>query len=153
MLSMWLATVFLTSKISYLQFPSLTHRTETGSRKGGKLLPNNNPPGPIKQSSQSIAGVGFAVHFANLSILWKNAGPKPFCWAKPACFAFSSSKICCAEHITYIYVYVCTLSLNIVAHVMQVSFFRQFGISVTKEDYNCLRLGFIAVSIATNPPL
>jgi hypothetical protein len=50
-------------------------------------------------------------------------------------------------------VYVCTLSLNIVAHVMQVSFFRQFGISVTKEDYNCLRLGFIAVSIATNPPL
>ncbi|KAH8972757.1 hypothetical protein BDL97_01G008300 [Sphagnum fallax] len=25
-----------------------------------------------------------------------------------------------------------------------VSFFRQFGISVTKEDYNCLRLGFIA---------
>ncbi|CAM6077321.1 unnamed protein product [Sphagnum tenellum] len=47
-----------------------------------------------------------------------------------------------AGHITYIYV--CTLSLHIVAHIMQVSFFRQFGISVTKEDYNCLRLGFIA---------
>ncbi|CAM6026264.1 unnamed protein product [Sphagnum balticum] len=44
----------------------------------------------------------------------------------------------------HIYIFVCTLSLYVVAHIMQVSFFRQFGISVTKEDYNCLRLGFIA---------
>ncbi len=33
---------------------------------------------------------------------------------------------------------------------MQVSFFRQFGISVTKEDYNCLRLGFIAVRMGAD---
>jgi mlo protein len=45
---------------------------------------------------------------------------------------------------SHICMYICTLSLYIVAHIMQVSFFRQFGISVTKEDYNCLRLGFIA---------
>jgi hypothetical protein len=39
--------------------------------------------------------LGFAVPFASLSIVCKNAGSKAFCWAKPACFDFSSSKICC----------------------------------------------------------
>jgi hypothetical protein len=27
--------------------------------------------------------LGSAIPFTSLSILWKNAGPKPFCWAKP----------------------------------------------------------------------
>jgi hypothetical protein len=33
-----LATVFLTSKISYLLFLNLTHKTETGTIKGRRLL-------------------------------------------------------------------------------------------------------------------
>jgi hypothetical protein len=35
--------------------------------------------------------LGFARPFIRVSKLCKNAGPKPFCWAKPACFDFSSS--------------------------------------------------------------
>jgi hypothetical protein len=33
-----LATVFLTSKISYLLLPNLTHKTETATIKGRRLL-------------------------------------------------------------------------------------------------------------------
>ncbi len=36
------ATMFLASKISYLLFPNLTHKTETGGETS-----NSNPPGPI----------------------------------------------------------------------------------------------------------
>jgi hypothetical protein len=34
-----------------------------------------------------------AVPYADLSIMWKNVGPNPFCWAKSACFDFPSSKM------------------------------------------------------------
>ncbi len=47
---------------------------------------NSNPTGPIKLSRQSTAGVRLCSVFTSLSILCKNAGPKPFCWATPACF-------------------------------------------------------------------
>jgi hypothetical protein len=48
----------------------------------------SNPPEPIKLFSQSIAVLGFHVPFTSLCILCKNAGPKPFCGAKQACFDF-----------------------------------------------------------------
>jgi hypothetical protein len=32
------ATIFLTSKISYLFFPNLTQKTETSTAEGGRLL-------------------------------------------------------------------------------------------------------------------
>jgi len=32
---------------------------------------------------------GFGVPFTSLSKMYKNAGPKPFCSTKPACFDFS----------------------------------------------------------------
>ncbi len=41
----------------------------------------------------------FVVHFTSLSKLCKNDGPKPFCWAKPACFVFSSSNLNLQGHI------------------------------------------------------
>jgi hypothetical protein len=88
------ATIFLTAKISYLLFPNLTHKTETGTAKGGRLL-----IAILLNQSNHLANqqqvLGFAVPFATLSILCENAGSKPFCWGKLACFDFSSSKICC----------------------------------------------------------
>jgi hypothetical protein len=39
--------------------------------------------------------LGFAVPFASLGILCKNARLKPFCSAKQAGFDFSSTKLCC----------------------------------------------------------
>ncbi len=39
--------------------------------------------------------VGFAVPFTGLFTLCENAGSKPFCWAKPSCFDFSSSNFLC----------------------------------------------------------
>jgi hypothetical protein len=43
--------------------------------------------------------LGFAVPFTSLSKLCKNAGPKPFCCAKPACFDFTSSNFNLQGHI------------------------------------------------------
>jgi hypothetical protein len=37
--------------------------------------------------------------FTNLSKVWKIAGLKPFCWAKLACFHFSSSNFNLQHHI------------------------------------------------------
>jgi hypothetical protein len=44
--------VFLTSKISYLRFPNLTHKTIAGIAYDKKTA-NSNPIRPIKPSSQS----------------------------------------------------------------------------------------------------
>ncbi len=41
----------------------------------------------------------FDVHFTSLSKLCKYAGPKPFCWAKPACFDFSSCNFNVRDHV------------------------------------------------------
>jgi hypothetical protein len=91
------ATVFLTSNIQYLLFPNLTHKTETGTAKGRTLLTATHPDQSNCLANQQQV-LGFTVPFASLSIPCKNAEPKPCCWAKPACFAFSSSKIFCTVH-------------------------------------------------------
>jgi hypothetical protein len=56
------ATVFLTCMISYLLFLNLTHKTETGTAKDEDTT-NSKPPGPIKPSSQSTAGVRLCCAF------------------------------------------------------------------------------------------
>lgn len=77
-----------TSKISWFNFPHLTYETANGTAKGERLpiatqlYQSNN-----LDNQQQVLG---AVNFASLSILVKNARPKPFCWAKPSCFDFSS---------------------------------------------------------------
>ncbi len=43
--------------------------------------------------------LGFVVPFTNLSKLWKDVGPKVFCWAKLACFDLSSSNFNFQGHI------------------------------------------------------
>jgi hypothetical protein len=91
------ATVFLTSKISYLLSPNLTHKTETVTGKGGRLI-----LATLLDQSNHLANqqqvLGFAVPVATLGNLTKNAGPKPFCLARPAHFGFSSSKIYCTVY-------------------------------------------------------
>jgi hypothetical protein len=58
-----------------LYFPNLTHKTETGTAKVGRLLiathldQSNNPV-----NQQQV--ISFAVAFASLNILCENAGPK-----------------------------------------------------------------------------
>ncbi len=95
------AKIFLTSKISYLFiFPNPTHKTTTGTANRWETT-SSNPNWPMKLSNQSINQsinqqqvLCSAMPFTSLRIiLWKNAGPKPFCWAKPTCFDFSSSDI------------------------------------------------------------
>jgi hypothetical protein len=46
-----------------------------------------------------MAVLEFAVAFTSLGKLCKNAGPKPFCWAKQACFGFPSSNFNVQGHI------------------------------------------------------
>jgi hypothetical protein len=72
------ATIFLTDKISYLLFPNLTHKTETGTAKGGRLLIATLLNQSNHRAKQQQV-LGFAVPFATLSILCENAGSKPFC--------------------------------------------------------------------------
>jgi hypothetical protein len=66
---------------TYLLFSNPTHKPENGTANRWETT-NSNPPGPIKQSGKSQHMLGFAVPFTGLSILCKNAGPKP-CVAKP----------------------------------------------------------------------
>jgi hypothetical protein len=64
---------FSQSKISYLLFPNLTHKTEIGTRKGGRL-----PIATHLHQSNHLANqqqvLGFAMPFASLNILCKNTG-------------------------------------------------------------------------------
>jgi hypothetical protein len=59
-------------------FPIVTHTSETGTAKGSRLLIATH----LNQSNH-LANLqevlGFAVPFASLSTLCKNAEPKPFC--------------------------------------------------------------------------
>ncbi len=91
------ATIFLASKISYLLFSNLIHKTETGTWKGGRLLIETRLDQSNHVANQQQV-LSFAVSFASLSILCKNAASKPFCWAKLAYFDFSSSKVYCTVH-------------------------------------------------------
>jgi hypothetical protein len=78
MLNMWPC-----NSISHIQdivtyFPIVAHTSETGTAKGGRLLIATH----LNQSNH-LANLqevlGFAVPFASLTTLCKNAGPKPFC--------------------------------------------------------------------------
>jgi hypothetical protein len=61
--------------ISYLPFLNLTHKTETGTAKDGDTT-NSKPPGPIKPSSQSTAGIRLCCAFR------QPQHPVQKCWAK-----------------------------------------------------------------------
>ncbi len=69
--------------------------TETANRWG---TTNSKPIRNMEQQSDhiydvhsSLAGAQLCCIFTSLSKLCKNAEPKPFSWAKQACFDFSSS--------------------------------------------------------------
>jgi hypothetical protein len=98
-LSMWPRKNILShpSLVIYF-FPTSAIRLKLGLQTGGRLL-IATPPGPIKLSSQSIAGVRLCCAFYQLSKLCKNPGPKPFCWAKLACMDFSSANFNMQGHI------------------------------------------------------
>jgi hypothetical protein len=112
-LSMWHSKIFFTSKFSYLLFfTTLPIKLKLGQQIGGRLLIANHMHqllqwvtqkhgAPVKsyllhsfQQVQSVAAP-FASH-GKLSIILK---PKPFSWAKPACFHFSSSNFIVQDHI------------------------------------------------------
>ncbi len=73
-----LAIVLLTSKISDLFCSNSTYKTETGIAKGGRLLIKTHLDQSDHLANQQPL-LGFALPFASLSIMCKNAGPKPFC--------------------------------------------------------------------------
>ncbi len=102
---MWPAKIFLKSKFSYLLFSNPTYKTKTGAANRWDTT-KSNPLGPIlydwpiwngEQHSDHIYYtllwhvLRFAGAFTNLTRLRNNAGSKVVCWAKPACFYFSSS--------------------------------------------------------------
>jgi hypothetical protein len=60
------------------------------------LLTKSNSTHAHYLANQQV--LGFAVPFASLGILCKNAGLKPFCSAKQAGFDFSSTKLCCTVY-------------------------------------------------------
>jgi hypothetical protein len=64
---------FSQSKISYLLFPNLTHKTEIGTRKGGRLLIAIHLHQSNHLANQQQV-LGFAMPFASLNILCKNTG-------------------------------------------------------------------------------
>ncbi len=65
--------------------------------KGGRLVIATHMDQSNHLANQQQV-LGFAVPFASLGILCKNAGLKPFCSAKQAGFDFSSTKLCCTVH-------------------------------------------------------
>ncbi len=93
-----LQKIFLMSKFTYIVFSNSPHKSEIGIAKGGRLLIAIH----LDQSNylanrQQV--LGFDVSFTSLSIFSKNAGSKLFCWAKPACFDFSSCNFLLQCHI------------------------------------------------------
>jgi hypothetical protein len=98
MLSMWPSKKnFLHPRLVISFFSNLTHKTKTGTANRWETT-NNNPPGPTKLSSQSSVGVRLCCAFYQPHHFSK-VGPKPFCWAKLACFDFSSSNFHLFGHI------------------------------------------------------
>jgi hypothetical protein len=93
-----LPTLFLTSKINYWLFTNLTPiklKLLGNEKKVGDYWSNSS--GPIKPSSPSTAGVRLCCAFCQHQHIpvqkCKNAGPKPFCWAKPPCLSFLHPKL------------------------------------------------------------
>jgi hypothetical protein len=82
------------SKSSYYLFfhplNTLIRLNKTGTANRLKIT-NSNPPGSIKLSTQLTAGVRLRCAFHQPQLLWKNARPEPFCWAKLPYFDFSCS--------------------------------------------------------------
>ncbi len=82
--------------------PTHPSKTRTANSWETTSYVNRNPPGTIKLSrltnQHQYVSLDFAaVHFASLS-KYIFAGTKPFCWAKPACFDFSSSNFNLQRH-------------------------------------------------------
>ncbi len=73
-----LAIVLLTSKISDIFCSNSTYKTEIGITKGKRLLITTHLDQSNHLANQQPL-LGFALPFASLSIMCKNAGPKPFC--------------------------------------------------------------------------
>jgi hypothetical protein len=93
------AKIFLTSKFSYLLFSNPTHKTKLELLQiGGRLLIATHLVQSNYLANQQQM-LGFDVPFTSLSKLWKNAGPEPFCWAKPAYCDCSSSNFNLQAHI------------------------------------------------------
>jgi hypothetical protein len=77
-LLMWPCKKNLISKFSYLLlFPHPTHKTKTGTTNKWETT-NSNPPGPIKLSSQSTAGVRLCCVYHQPEHPMQNIAPKPF---------------------------------------------------------------------------
>jgi hypothetical protein len=73
-----LAIVLLTSKISDLFCSNSMYKTETGIAKGRRLQITTHLDQSNHLANQHPL-LGFALPFASLSIMCKNAGPKAFC--------------------------------------------------------------------------
>jgi hypothetical protein len=69
--------------------------------------------------------LGFDVPFTSLSKLCKNAGLKPFCWAKPACCNFTSFDFNLQGHILSTYWWSCSY-INAFKIACLLSFFLKY---------------------------
>ncbi len=93
---------FLNPSLVIYFFPTQPKKLKTGLQIGGRLLiPTHLDCSNYLANQQQV--LGFVVPFTSLSILCKNAGPKPLCWAKPACFDFSSSNFLLQGQWSYSY--------------------------------------------------
>jgi len=105
-LSMWPCKLFFTSKFSYLLFCNPDHKTETGiaNGRGNTTIIANHLVQFLSLANQkhwtsvnsyllhSFLQVQWvAAPFTRHRKLYYYAEPKPFSWAKPTCFDFSSS--------------------------------------------------------------
>ncbi len=88
---------FLHPRLVICFFSNLTHKTKTRTANRWETT-NINPPGPTKLSSPLTVGVRLCCAF-HQPHHFSNVGPKPFCWAKLACFDFSSSNFLLFGHI------------------------------------------------------
>jgi hypothetical protein len=78
---------FLESKFGYSLFSNPTQKTKTGTEnRWRQLIATHLDHSNYLANQQQV--LGFVVPFTSLSILCKNARPKPLCWAKPACYDF-----------------------------------------------------------------
>ncbi len=100
-------------RFGYLLFCNPTYETETGTQQIGRGTSNSKPPGPIITMAQSehwasvrsylLHSSFLQVHSAAVSFTshpepCNYADPKPFSWAKPAHFGFSSSNFTLQDH-------------------------------------------------------
>ncbi len=94
MLSMW-------SKLSYVLFCKPTHKTETRTLYR-RTTRDSKPPERIIMMDQSEKRSRKATSLsagAQLYCAFYQRRPKPFSWAKPAYFRFSSSNFTAQDHI------------------------------------------------------